>query len=112
MSESILIDTQIVRELADAFIVLAEDAHHEWGHLLDWNQCKAAGCKDNRHIVGRVLIELQRKGRLRQFPADVMKNVKSVGAQGGLARAKALSPERRKEIAQQAALARWRKPNA
>ncbi|MEQ9491668.1 MAG: histone H1 [Alphaproteobacteria bacterium] len=32
------------------------------------------------------------------------------GEKGGVARSKALSPERRKEIARRAALARWNKP--
>lgn len=34
------------------------------------------------------------------------------GLKGGTARAKALTPERRKEIAQQAAITRWTKENA
>ena len=37
------------------------------------------------------------------------KTVKTVGSLGGLARAKALTPERRKEIARKAAATRWSK---
>jgi hypothetical protein len=35
---------------------------------------------------------------------------KALGAKGGVARAKAMSPERRREIAQAAAQKRWSKP--
>jgi hypothetical protein len=39
-------------------------------------------------------------------PEDVRAALKEIGRKGGLARAKALTPERRKEIARRAALAR------
>ena len=37
-------------------------------------------------------------------------NAKALGAKGGAARAKAMTPERRAEIAKKAAEKRWRKP--
>jgi hypothetical protein len=44
------------------------------------------------------------------FPADDGKDkaAQSLGQRGGRARAKALGPKKRKEIAREAALARWR----
>jgi hypothetical protein len=38
------------------------------------------------------------------------KNAKALGAKGGAARAKNMTPERRAEIAQKAAEKRWKKP--
>ena len=51
-----------------------------------------------------------------QSPADIQKNPHAAalgrlgGVRGGRARAESLSAKRRKEIARNAALARWRKP--
>ena len=49
-------------------------------------------------------------GEEEEFPADDGKDkaAQSLGRRGGTARAQALSPRRRKEIAKKAAKARWR----
>lgn len=46
------------------------------------------------------------------LPGDDGKDpaAKALGKKGGAARAKAITPERRKEIAKKAAKARWREP--
>ena len=48
-------------------------------------------------------------GRVEDAEADVAEGQRKGGLKGGRARAEALAPERRKEIARHAAEARWRK---
>jgi len=56
-------------------------------------------------------VQIDTGEELGDFPADDGKNkaAQSLGQRGGRARAKALSARRRKEIAQKAAAARWKK---
>jgi hypothetical protein len=60
-----------------------------------------------------VTVVIKQEGRARYFKVQrgqaADKTVKAVGSTGGLARAKALTPERRKEIAIKAAATRWGK---
>ena len=55
-------------------------------------------------------VQIDTGEELGDFPADDGKNkaAQSLGLRGGWARAKALSPRRRKEIAQKAAATRWK----
>jgi len=56
-------------------------------------------------------VQIDTGEELGDFPADDGKNkaAQSLGQRGGRARAKSLSARRRKEIAQKAAAARWKK---
>lgn len=71
--------------------------------------------EDANEIARRVLLEATRKHEIEPEPPTVEKNPAAVelgrrgGLKGGHARAANLSPERRKEIAEQAAAARWKK---
>lgn len=57
-------------------------------------------------------LEVQRASRKAKTPKlkDVNMDARALGRNGGKVRAEKLSPERRAEIAKQAAQARWKKP--
>jgi hypothetical protein len=61
-------------------------------------------------------VKLEQMAKKRQLPKEVLKYFQAEGRKGGLlggkARADALTPEKRKEIARKAAAARWGKKNA
>ena len=61
--------------------------------------------KDQKHPADVVAAVME----LADFPADDGKNKAAqwLGQRGGTARAKALSPQRRREIAKKAAKSRW-----
>lgn len=61
--------------------------------------------KDQKHSVDAIAASMAQAN----FPAEDGKNKAAqwLGQRGGKARAKALSPERRREIAKKAAKSRW-----
>jgi hypothetical protein len=61
--------------------------------------------KEQKHPVGLIAAAMEKA----DFPADDGKNKAAqwLGQRGGKARAKALSPERRRAIAKKAAKTRW-----
>lgn len=70
-----------------------------------YDRCKARRRTSHRRTVGRTRLPDKDKGK---NPAAVALG-KLGGAMGGVARAAALSPAKRKEIAKKAARARWGK---
>lgn len=70
------------------------------------------GRKRTAAVIGNAVKVMRiATGEEEDFPADVGKDAaaKSLGRRGGLARAKALTPKQRAEIARTAAAKRWKK---
>jgi len=62
-------------------------------------------------VVVKATGEIEKPRPARKKNAAAVALGKLGGAKGGTARARSLTPERRKEIAEQAAAARWGKPS-
>lgn len=69
--------------------------------------------EDEAQAAVRIMETIAEKTEKREIPADVSAAAAALGRRGGLkggpARAAALSPKKRSEIAKKAAAARWRR---
>lgn len=64
--------------------------------------------RDMNALAAAIVVELT--GEAQEVRHEVCVNIGQVGGKrGGIARAKKLTPEQRKDIARKAALARWRR---
>lgn len=63
-------------------------------------------------IARAVMIGRIATGEIKDAADGKDPNAKALGAKGGAARAKSVSPERRAEIAKKAAAKRWEKPSS
>ena len=59
--------------------------------------------------LAKLMIDIATEGKSEPSPTPSTDKARKAGIVGGPARAKILSPERRKEIAQKAATTRWKK---
>lgn len=69
------------------------------------------GQKRPADVIGAaVMVAKIATGEIEETPEPVKSAAAALGSRGGKARAKALSPRKRKQIAKQAAASRWKSP--